>query len=124
MVRRLCTDDPDLVARFEARYANAHALAKRWVNRCCPESRPADGRLAAFLERNDYEVPAGAEPGHVGNTIRAITPTLAAGREPTERQRGRWAALLQHNAHDCAGMRAVCLLATRELEAELALGAA
>ena len=115
VVRRLCADDPDLVARFESRYVNAHAVARRWVSRCRPEDRPAEGTLAAFLDLIGYEVPAGAGPGHVGDTIRAITPTLAAGRAPTPRQRARWTRLLRHNAHDCAGMRQVCLLATQEL---------
>ena len=115
VIRRLCADDPGLVARFESRYVNAHAVARRWVSRCRPESRPADGTLAAFLELIGYEVPAGAGPGHVGDTIRAITPTIAAGRAPTPRQKARWTRLLKHNAHDCAGMREVCLLATQEL---------
>ncbi len=116
VVRLLCADDPGLVARFESRYVNAHAVAKRWISRCRPEDRLADGTLAAFLELVGYEVPAGAGPGHVGDTIRAITPTLAAGRPPPPRQKARWTRLLKHNAHDCAGMRQVCLLATRELE--------
>ncbi|MFN8630051.1 MAG: hypothetical protein U0838_06905 [Chloroflexota bacterium] len=114
VVRRLCADDPALVARFEARYANAHALARRWANRCHPDERPADGTLASFLDLIGYEVPAGAGPGHVGDTIRAITLTLpaAAGHAPPEgtldvppRQRAR-----------LRGMREVCLLAARELD--------
>lgn len=116
VVRRLCPDEPDLVGRFEARYANAHALARRWVNRCRPGDRPADGTLGAYLDLIDYDVPADAEPGHVGDTIRAIAPTLAAGRLPTPGQQARWGRLLRHNAHDCAGMRDVCIVAARELE--------
>ena len=118
VVRCLCADDPDLVARFESRYANALAVAKRWVNRCRPADRPADGTLAAYLDLIGYPVPPGAGPGHVGDTIRAITPTLAGGRPPTPRQRARWARLLKHNAHDCAGMREVCLIAARDLEGD------
>jgi hypothetical protein len=122
VVRRLCADDPELVVRFEVRYVNALALAKRWANRCHPDERPAEGTLAAYLEYIGYEVPVGAGPGHVGDTIRAITPTLAGGRPPTDLQRARWARLLKHNRHDCAGMREVCLLATRELSTPLAAG--
>lgn len=116
VVRRLCVDDPELVARFEARYANARAVARRWVNRCRPDEPPADGTLGAHLKLIGYEVPVDAEPGHVGDTIRAITRTLAGGRLPTQAQGDRWSRLLRHNAHDCAGMRDVCILATRDLD--------
>jgi hypothetical protein len=118
VVRRLRDDDPALVDRFEARYANARAVAKGWASRLYPAARPARGALAGYLGLVGYTVPAAAGPGHVGSTIRAIRPTLDAGRAPTPRQRERWARLLEHNRHDCAGMRAVCIRATRELEAD------
>jgi len=56
-----------------------------------------------------------AAPGQVGTTIRAMRPTLEAGRPLTDRQRERWSRLLAHNRRDCDGMRAVCVRATREL---------
>ena len=117
VVRRLCAKDPDLVARFERRYANALAVAKRWASKLHPEHKPATGELSGYLAMIGYPVPGDAEPGHVGDTIRALRPTLAAGRALTERQKARWADLLSHNRHDCAGMREVCLRATQELEA-------
>ncbi len=118
VVQRLRDVDPDLVARFERRYANALAVAKRWANRLHREDKPANGELGGYLAMIGYAVPTGAGPGHVGDTIRALRPALAAGRPLTSRQEARWSRLLSHNRHDCAGMRAVCVLATQELEAE------
>ena len=46
VVRTLRDDDPELVARFEGRYANALSVAKRWRNRCHDGVKPAIGRLA------------------------------------------------------------------------------
>jgi hypothetical protein len=117
VVREHCADDPALVARFESRYVNALAVAKHWTARCCPEQRPEDRTLGAYLAFIGYDAPPDAERGHVGDTIRALRPTLEAGRPLTSNQRLRWIRLLTHNQHDCAGMRAVCLRATRELEA-------
>lgn len=78
---------------------------------------PTSWELAGYLAMIGYPVPAGAGPGHVGETIRALRPGLAAGRPLTSHQKARWSRLLSHNRHDCSGMRAVCLLATAETEA-------
>ena len=115
VVRSLRDEDPKLVARFERRYVNALGVARRWVNKFHPGDKPADGRLVNYVALIGYEVPPGAGPGHVGETIRALRPTLRSGRPLTPNQQRRWGRLLQHNRHDCAGMRAVCLRATREL---------
>ncbi len=121
VVRRLRDEDPDLVARFERRYVNALAVAKRWANRLHPAEKPAGGELGGYLAMIGYSVPRDAGPGHVGDTIRALRPTLAAGRPLTARQQERWGQLLSHNRHDCAGMREVCLRATSELDADRAM---
>ena len=42
---------------------------------------------------------------------------LEMGGTLTARQRQRWTELIEHNGYDCDGMRAVCLRATRELDA-------
>lgn len=120
VVRTLRGEDPDLVARFERRYANALGVAKRWMNRLHRADLPPDGRLAEFLASIQYEVPPDAPSGRVGETIRIIRPRLERGEALTARQQQRWTELLEHNRHDCAGMRAVCLRATRELDAESA----
>ncbi len=117
VVRALRAEDPDLVARFERHYANALSVAKHWRNKLHAGVKPADGRLADYLAMVDYGVPPQAVPGHVGETIRILRPRLENGQSLTVRQQERWDELLEHNRHDCAGMRLVCLRATRELDA-------
>lgn len=116
VVRRLLDRNPDLVARFEARYANARAFAEYWRNKLHDRDRPEQGRLADYLTLVGYPVPDDAEPGHVGDTIRDLRPRLARGLPLTPTQQARWDRLVEHNRIDCAGMRAVCLRASRELE--------
>lgn len=117
VVRTLGGADPELVARFEARYCNARAFAEYWRNRLHAGVKPETGRLADYLALIGYVVPADAEPGHVGDTIRALRPRLQGDLPLTAAQRIRWDRLVEHNRFDCAGMRAVCLIATRELDA-------
>ena len=114
VVRTLADEDPDLVARFEASYVNALAVAKRWRNRLHGGDNPEHGRLADYLVLIGYPVPDDAEPGHVGDTIRDLRPRLERGLPLTVSQQARWGHLVEHNRFDCAGMRAVCLRATRE----------
>lgn len=116
VVRTLRNDAPELVTRFERRYANARKVAARWMTNLHPEGKPSDGKLASYLALIEYEVPPGGRADRVGETIRMLRPTLRGGRHLTASQQRRWAELLEHNRHDCAGMRAVCLLGTRELE--------
>jgi len=116
VVRRLRGDDPELVARFECRYANALGVARLWANRLHPGEKPGDGQLVGYLALIGYTVPPDGGPGHVGETIRALRPGLQGGRPLTQAQQRRWGRLREHNRHDCAGMRAVCLRATEELE--------
>ena len=118
VVRTLRDEDPELVARFEALYANALAVAKRWRNRVHDGIKPESGELGGYLSLIKYQVPDDAEPGHVGDTIRDLRPRLERGLPLTVSQQARWDHLVKHNRFDCAGMRAVCLRATRELDAE------
>jgi hypothetical protein len=115
IVRRLNTE-PELIRRFEARYANGRALAARWASRAPELSKPEAGDLERYLELIGFAVPESAGPGQVGETIRRLRPTLDAGRQPNEQQLARWADLLEHNRYDCEGMRAVCIRAATELE--------
>lgn len=117
VVRTLADEDPALVARFEARYANARAFAESWRNKLHDRDKPEQGRLADYQMLIGYPVPDDAEPGHVGDTIRDLRPRLERGLPLTVAQQVHWDRLLEHNRFDCAGMRAVCLRATRELEA-------
>jgi hypothetical protein len=124
-----------LTARFEACFVNARALADHWANACYPGRRPAESKLSDFLAFIGYPAPDEARPGRVGETLGILEAALARelAKGPgkgrgieglTENQRQRWRQLRVHNAHDCAGMRQVCLRAARELEARAAAAAA
>ncbi len=117
VVRTLASSDPDLVAEFETRFVNALAFAKYWRNKLHAGDRPEEGRLADYLDLVGYRVPSCYGPGNVGETIRVVRARLERGLPLTDGQHTRWHNLVEHNRHDCAGMRAVCLRATRELEA-------
>ena len=117
VVRASCP--ADLVARFEARFVNARQIGVRWAKIHRPDRVLAEHRLADYLALIDYAVPPAAGPGRVGETIEILEHALE--RDPTgagltANQRVRWSELRSHNRHDCAGMRAVCLRATADLE--------
>jgi hypothetical protein len=117
VVRTLRDVDPGLIARFESRYANALSVAKHWRNKVHGGAKPPSGRLADYLALIGYPVPDDAAPGQVGETIRVLRHRLEQGLPPTIAQQARWKRLVEHNRHDCAGMRRVCVRATMELEA-------
>ena len=115
VVRTLVDEDPEIVARFEDRYANARPFAEYWRNKLHGGDRPETGRLADYLALINYTVPYEAEPGHVGDWIRDLRPRLTRDLPPTPAQLARWDRVVEHNRFGCAGMRAVCLRASREL---------
>jgi len=109
---------PQHLARFRVRYRNALGVAKYWRNACHGGVKPELGTLSAYLDLIAYQVPEAARPGRAGETIGIIERAFERGRTAatlTDNQRGRWADLREHNAHDCAGMRELCLIATSEL---------
>jgi hypothetical protein len=116
VVRTLRDEDPALVAHFETRFVNARAVAERWRNKVHDGDKPERGRLVDYLALVGYPVPEEAGGGDVGETIRAIRGRLERGPSPTPTQRERWDRLLEHNRHDCVGMRRVCISAARELD--------
>jgi hypothetical protein len=115
VVRRDCAADPDLVARFEQRYVNAYAVAKRWRNRLHGGDKPDEGTLYAWLALIGWPVGEAAEAGHVGTTLRSLRTTLEAGRQLSGSQLAAWDRLVAHNHLDCVGMRRLCLAASAEL---------
>ena len=117
VVRTLEATDPALVQRFVERYGNARAFAEYWRNKLHGGHKPEIGRLADYLGMIDYAAPAEAAPGDVAKTARAIEDRFENGQGPTPGQEERWGHLIAKNRHDCAGMRRVCVVAARELEA-------
>ena len=68
VVRAHC---PQHLDRFESRYVNARSYAVRWRNKLHEGRKPERATLAEYLELIGHRVPAGAEPGHVGDDDRA-----------------------------------------------------
>lgn len=116
VVRTLADDDPELVGRFASRYANARRVAERWRNKVHGGDMPASGRLADWETLIGYPVPDEAVGGDVGQTIRDIRGRRDRGLGPTDGQLERWRRLIEHNRHDCVGMRKICLRATEETD--------
>ncbi len=113
---RSLTKEPDLIRRFEARYADGRALADRWATLAPGIDKPASGELEPYLELIGFEAPESVGPGEVDATVRSLRGSLDAGRQPSPQQVHRWAALLEHNHYRCLGLRAVCVRAATELE--------
>jgi len=117
VVRDYC---PEFLERFESRYVNARTYAVRWRNKCHGGQKPETNRLAAYMALIGHAVPTVAGPGEVGETLARIRKSLEKGQGVaglTADQLRRWDVLREHNAHDCVGMRKVCLLAAEEIAA-------
>lgn len=109
---------PEKLDRLQSRYVSARTLAVRWRNKSHGGQKPQTNTLADYLVLIAYDVSQGARPGRAGETIRIVRNALEKGHGIeglTENQLRRWRDLREHNLHDCAGMRAVCLKAAREL---------
>jgi hypothetical protein len=117
VVKRYC---PEHLERFQAKFVNARTVAVHWRNKRHQGRKPATNTLADYLALIEYEVTEGAGPGRAGETIRIVRKALEKRHRIaslTENQLGRWRDLREHNLHDCAGMRTVCLKAAREVTA-------
>jgi hypothetical protein len=110
----------DLVDRFEARFVNGRRIAERWRNRCHGGDKPAAGRLADYLALIRYDVPPEAKGGAVGATIQAIKARHAQGKLPTPTLIRKWEQVIEHNRHDCIGMRQLCLIASEAMDGNCA----
>jgi hypothetical protein len=111
---------PEMLDRFEARYRNALGVAKYWRNACHATEKPSNGALVGYLDLVGYRVPEAAGVGRAAETLRILGGAFDRGRtaaQLTANQRQRWTDLRAHNAHDCAGMRRVCEIATGEIGA-------
>ena len=117
---------PELSTAFERRYRNALGVAKYWRNVCHATGKPSNGALVNYLDLVDYRVPEAAGVGRAADTIRILGGAFDRGRaasQLTANQRRRWTDLRAHNAHDCAGMRKVCQIATSEIAARSSVAA-
>ena len=110
------TKEPDLIRRFEARYAVGRALAARWATLAPGVDQPATGDLVLYLQLMGLDLPEPVGPGAVEATVRSLRQSLDAGRQPSQQQTQRWTDLLEHSHHGLLGARAVCIRAATELE--------
>jgi hypothetical protein len=108
--------DPELVAWYEANLVNVLKLAKSWKRRVHPGvvwKRRDRFNPVHSLERYQklccYLVPAVHRTGRTGKRLQRLRARLAAGHPLTARLKGHWTKLLNHNFHDCRGMREVSL---------------
>jgi hypothetical protein len=109
---------PALLDRFGRRFRNALTLAKYWRNKCHGSEKPSHGALVNYLDLVGYQVPEAAGVGRAADTIRILGDAFDRGRtaaQLTANQRQRWSDLRNHNAHDCAGMRSICMTAVSAL---------
>lgn len=106
-------------------YRDARMIAKRWRITLHLDKPLAGNGLKDFLEFIDF-----SRRSHLGQRkstkrIRAVRDGIRAKHSYhalTAVQKAQWTKLLEHNAIDCHGMRALSVLAARELE-ELTSGA-
>jgi len=112
---------PELADRFERRYRNALVIAKYWRNARHGGAKPVSGALVGYLGLVDYRVPEAAGVGRAAETIRRLDDAFERGKtasQLTPNLRQRWVDLRAHNAHDCAGMRRVCLATAEDVAAQ------
>jgi hypothetical protein len=110
--------DPDLVACYEERLIDAKKPAKRWKRRVHPDVRwkrrdrfdPLHS-LERYQALVGYAVPTVHRAGRTGIRLRNLRARLQSGRPLTRGLKGHWTKLLNHNFHDCRGMREVTLCA-------------
>ena len=114
IVERYC---PQHLERFKAQFVNAKLVAERWkgIKR---EPKPTPNKLPAWLSMVGYDVPDAAKAGLTGETIGDLGDAIARGatfETLTPKLRQRWLDVLDHNRHDCNGMREIFLLAAAEI---------
>jgi hypothetical protein len=109
--------DNDTLHFFEEQLIDAKIIAKQWKKKTYPhirwQRRPrgATHSLDRYMELVGYRVPYSHGPGKTGARLRNIRERLEAGKPMTKGLRGHWTKLLNHNFHDCRGMRAVTVTA-------------
>lgn len=101
---------------LSAAYRNAIPHATNWRRRCAPDWQPPNNSLAAYMARTGYHVPSAFGPNQTGQRLRAVHKMLVSHDHDYARLtgtvKGKWTKVLGHNAHDCRGMRHVCMVAS------------
>jgi len=109
--------DEDTLHFFEEQLIDAKIIAKRWKHKTYPHirwqrrARGATHSLDRYMELVGYRVPLVNGPGKTGARLRSLRARLESGKPMTKGLKSHWTKLLNHNFHDCRGMRAVMVRA-------------
>ena len=110
--------DPDDRRFWMTTIENTIPLAKAWKGRHHrqvefprgPRGRSGRNILARYLKLIGYQVPGMHGPGNTADRVRFVRNALAkrgSYEALTAVQKAKWTNLLQHNRHDCVGLRAL-----------------
>lgn len=102
---------------FRDEYRDARMIAKRWWNICRPGIPRRDNGLKTFLEAIGQPQPTYFGEHKATSRLRAVIDMLGARGEYgalTPVVKAKWQKLLDYNACDCHGMRALTLIASIE----------
>jgi hypothetical protein len=120
----------NLVQQFASRTVNASTDIRRWASRLyrdyeLPSLDKADAHaLRIYMKAVGYKAPRSLVPGNAARWLRHVRSRLTASggdyQALSALAKRHWRALLEHNRHQCAGLRAVYLRAVRELALDAA----
>jgi hypothetical protein len=110
------TDDADLLGWYGAHLLDAKDIAKRWKRKAHPDlvwnkTHPHDPvhTLERYQGLVGYPMEPGERRGHTGKRLAKLRAKLDGEQGVSRSLNAAWTKVLNHNFHDCCGMRAVVL---------------
>jgi hypothetical protein len=122
-----CLSDADDQAWFAEHVLNAIPLAKRWKRRfhadvvfkVDPKLRRGRHQLHRYFELIGYTVPTAFGPGNSAQRIRYVREMLDNKGSDysalTSTAKAKWTKALEHNWHDCNGLRELMIRCAHDL---------
>jgi hypothetical protein len=114
---REATEDAELLAWYEAHLLDAKDIAKRWKRQAHPDlvwnkTHPHDPvhSLERYQGLIGYPFEEGERRGHTGKRLAKLRAKLDGEQGANLSVNVAWTKVLNHNFHDCVGMRAVVLV--------------
>lgn len=117
--------DPDLVARFEARYRNGKKTAERWAratgrsSSIPPRARRVRHTLTAYTSLIEFNLPPDYGLKDTMNRFRVVEQYFNDTGDPDlsdAEARKAWRGFVRHNAYDCVALRHIVVTAASELK--------
>jgi hypothetical protein len=122
VIRTWCVLQPDDAEFLAAAYRNCIPVARSWKARCYPDlvfGRDTFGgrnRLYRYLDLIRYEIPSHLGREQTGQRLSHVTSQLERRGlrfdDLTPVAKRKWRLLLDHNRHDCYGLKALMEQAT------------